>query len=417
MSADLIREFGNNPISSSSNLQPIATASSRESGWNSVGSGNQMLFDASTEPFPTRDDEDDEFGEFETAQPIAVEPTDINIDLFNLESDTVSTTIEPKESSRSLLPLRHQNSRELNSTRSDDWYKLSYQQALEKAARKADVSDQLYDDDNWGDFVDGMTANYSNAGMMASGMEKLSSDSSRLNSETWDISQSPTLRSSSKMNVRLERKDPFPVRPTNIPPPSIVLGVIPQLLEELYREVVKNGSAVKRKQPDMSNPDLSSRLTDTIKVMSRILVGRTLRWKRDSFLNQSMRIGVAHSGRGGMKLNSVNKNENIKDEREAVEVLETWKRRSNVLNSAISGLGGHPILVPSQDTQARIAYASEGGLKASHACPLCGLKRDERIPRVDENVYDSFGEWWAEQWGHADCKRFWEANSLRLSHR
>jgi len=48
-----------------------------------------------------------------------------------------------------------------------------------------------------------------------------------------------------------------------------------------------------------------------------------------------------------------------------------------------------------------------GGLTAPKACIVCGLKREERINKVDVDVEDSFGEWWTEHWGHRACRNFW----------
>ncbi|EGE02453.1 hypothetical protein TEQG_01489 [Trichophyton equinum CBS 127.97] len=59
----------------------------------------------------------------------------------------------------------------------------------------------------------------------------------------------------------------------------------------------------------------------------------------------------------------------------------------------------------------------EGALKSAHACALCGLKREERVARVDDGVSDSFGEWWLDHWGHADCEAFWKSNAAKLDHR
>jgi hypothetical protein len=70
-----------------------------------------------------------------------------------------------------------------------------------------------------------------------------------------------------------------------------------------------------------------------------------------------------------------------------------------------------------ENTRVTTAMASQGAIKAPHACALCGLKRDERIPKIDENVEDSFGEWWTEHWGHTECRQFWEDNMGLLGQR
>lgn len=66
----------------------------------------------------------------------------------------------------------------------------------------------------------------------------------------------------------------------------------------------------------------------------------------------------------------------------------------------------------------KMLRAAEGGFTASHACALCGLKREERVARVDEGVEDSFGEWWVEGMNmHLVCRNFWEEYKDRLKSR
>jgi hypothetical protein len=118
-----------------------------------------------------------------------------------------------------------------------------------------------------------------------------------------------------------------------------------------------------------------------------------------------------------MKLSSVSKGENIKEEQEVVTVIESWRNHTASFNSFIQSSGGLTIPVIADKSRVDTASPEDGALKASHACALCGLKRDERLPKVDEDVQDSFGDWWTEHWGHTDCKRFWEENSKHLSQR
>jgi len=56
----------------------------------------------------------------------------------------------------------------------------------------------------------------------------------------------------------------------------------------------------------------------------------------------------------------------------------------------------------------------EGGPTAPKPCVVCGLKRGERINKVDVQVEDSFGEWWAEHWGHRACRNFWLEHEPKL---
>lgn len=118
-----------------------------------------------------------------------------------------------------------------------------------------------------------------------------------------------------------------------------------------------------------------------------------------------------------MKLSTVNKNEDIKEQQQAVDVIGLWRDRAAVFSSVVQASGQKPVPVITNTIRAITASAEQGALKAPHACALCGLKRDERLPRVDEGVEDSFGEWWTDHWGHTDCRDFWESHSKLLDQR
>ncbi|KAJ5163059.1 uncharacterized protein N7500_004889 [Penicillium coprophilum] len=214
------------------------------------------------------------------------------------------------------------------------------------------------------------------------------------------------------------------VRPTNIPPPSVLLELFLDVFENLQKE-----AALAKSQPRSSAPSSSSNTISTtamnihnvLQSAARVIAGRSLRWKRDTILSQSMRIGPARSGKaGGMKLNSVNKQENIKEEQDAVDVLTTWRERAASFNAVLQAASLRPIPTVSDPSALKVitARADQGALKASHPCALCSLKRDERVLRVDEqSVQDSFGEWWTEHWGHTACRQFWETNRKLLGQR
>lgn len=63
-----------------------------------------------------------------------------------------------------------------------------------------------------------------------------------------------------------------------------------------------------------------------------------------------------------------------------------------------------------------LVKAQIGALKAPKPCIICGLKRDERVQKVDFQVEDSFGEFWTEFWGHTSCRNFWLENKKKLKH-
>lgn len=112
-----------------------------------------------------------------------------------------------------------------------------------------------------------------------------------------------------------------------------------------------------------------------------------------------------------MKLSAVNKHEDVKEEQDAVDVLGLWRERAALFNAVVQTAGLRPIpTVPGPAAlKVVVAKSGQGALKAPHACALCALKRDERVLRVDEeDVQDSFGEWWTEHWGHTGCRLFWE---------
>ena len=202
--------------------------------------------------------------------------------------------------------------------------------------------------------------------------------------------------------------------PSNIPPPSILLPVIGTILGSL----ATNLKTVSSYQPLDQSSTLSQlrAVLSTLRAAARILAGRKLRWKRDNLLFQSMKIGPAHSGKaGGMKLVGVDKAESRREDQEAAEVLQVWKQQAGPLRSMIVALNGQlleterfKISEIAENMHIRQGRPSEGIVTAPKCCFLCGIKRDERVAKVDVDVEDSFGEWWADHWGHVDCVAFWE---------
>ncbi|KGO76537.1 hypothetical protein PITC_088160 [Penicillium italicum] len=215
------------------------------------------------------------------------------------------------------------------------------------------------------------------------------------------------------------------VRPTNIPPPSVLLELFLDVFENLQKEAALAKSELRSSAPQSSSSNTFSttalKIHNVLQSAARVIAGRSFRWKRDTILSQSMRIGPARSGKaGGMKLNSVNKQETIKEEQDAVDVLITWRERAVIFNAILQAAGQRPIPTVQDPSALKVitARADQGALKASHPCALCSLKRDERVLRVDEqNVQDSFGEWWTEHWGHTACRQFWEMNRNLLGQR
>jgi hypothetical protein len=104
-----------------------------------------------------------------------------------------------------------------------------------------------------------------------------------------------------------------------------------------------------------------------------------------------------------MKLSSIDKSENMKEEREASDVVRAWKDQVGRLRHVVSAanqikagsLGSVPDI--QEIMPVKVLKQGEGGVPAKEPCMLCGLKRDERVGAVDHGVEDSFGEWWVEQ--------------------
>ncbi|KAI2472013.1 hypothetical protein F4781DRAFT_46260 [Annulohypoxylon bovei var. microspora] len=208
-------------------------------------------------------------------------------------------------------------------------------------------------------------------------------------------------------------KDELP--PTNVPPPSILLSIFPQLFDQantsLYKPV--SGQSFSVKNRILSDPKTVEFLKGYLAlatVAARVIAGRKLRWHRDKFLSQRMTISAA--GSKGMKLAGVDKAQAAREDREAADVVANWKEYIGRLRSAVATANSS---IKNNAEQLKIPEISETMLvqteklvpTAPKACVVCGLKRNERISKVDYEVEDSFGEWWIDHWGHLACKRFW----------
>ncbi|KAH6719750.1 hypothetical protein BKA61DRAFT_593430 [Leptodontidium sp. MPI-SDFR-AT-0119] len=216
--------------------------------------------------------------------------------------------------------------------------------------------------------------------------------------------------------------------PTNIPPPSIILALFPPLFDlpqsSLFKAVADQPFSLKNRI--ISDPSTISFLRAYLliaTVAARIIAGRKLRWKRDTLLSQAMKIGpAAAGGKGGMKLTGVDKSEVIREDREAADVVRVWKEQLGRLRSAVAVANtslkdtSTHLAIP-EITETMHVKTQEGGLPAPKQCLICGLKREERIAKVDVAVEDSFGEWWVEHWGHRVCKNFWQEHESKLKAR
>lgn len=231
-------------------------------------------------------------------------------------------------------------------------------------------------------------------------------------------------------SIRSDEAQPGELPPTNVPPPGVLLSLFPPIFADAQNKLFKPMAA---QTLPMRNKLLSESATISYlqsyltlaAVVARIIAGRKLRWKRDMHLSQGMRIGPASSrATSGMKLTGVDKSENMKEEREASDVVRAWKeqigRLRHVVSAANQAKAGSLGAVPDiQETlPVRTLRQAEGGVPAPQPCMLCGLKRDERVATVDTAVEDSFGEWWIDQVSmHRGCRNFWHEHKDKLRQR
>ena len=209
--------------------------------------------------------------------------------------------------------------------------------------------------------------------------------------------------------------------PSNIPPPSILLSISANLLSSIPSKI---RNTVTADYEDLGQIQIRyiCRQISMLYAIARIISGRKLRWKRDTILCQSMKIGPAGK-QGGMKLTGIDKMEIGREDQEAAEVLRIWKQQIGPLRSTIGMINAHlsqqGMIVPeiAQSMPVRIGRSEEGAVTAPKACFICGLKREERVWKVDIEVQDSFGEWWFEHWGHVDCVNFWNEQKVALAQR
>lgn len=202
---------------------------------------------------------------------------------------------------------------------------------------------------------------------------------------------------------------PGELPPTNVPPPGVLLSLFLSLFTDAQEKLFKPMAAqtLPMRNKLMAEPATINYLQGYLmlaNVAAHIIAGRKLRWKRDQHLSQGMRIGPASSrATSGMKLTGIDKGENMKEEREASDVVRVWKDQLGRLRHVVSGanqiragaLGAVPDL---QETMPiKTMKQSEGGIPARQPCMLCGLKREERVTATDMATDDSFGEWWIDQ--------------------
>ena len=200
--------------------------------------------------------------------------------------------------------------------------------------------------------------------------------------------------------------------PSNVPPPSLLLSLGSNFISQLS-QVNRQGSVVRELQ---CKEYVKQQSLSRTRAVGRILAGRKFRWKRDSILSQSMSIGEAGK-QGGMKLTKVDKTESRREEQEASELIRLWRLHAGALRVSLACSGEAKLADLAEHMPVRGEKPEEGALTAPKPCFLCGLRRDERVAKLDVEVQDSFGEWWQEHWGHLDCVNFWEKHKGSLPQR
>ncbi|GAM82405.1 hypothetical protein ANO11243_003840 [Dothideomycetidae sp. 11243] len=249
---------------------------------------------------------------------------------------------------------------------------------------------------------------------------------------------------------------PPALAPSNIPPPSVLLFLFPPLISQITQTISSILSLPSDQRTlNFQSPDLQSLLLSyqqTIQVLIHIIAGRKLRWRRDVHLAASMRISVAGRS-GGMKLAGLDKTESAREDAQVAEAVRTYKAHVGPLRAIVGAVNAAMgpgaeyaaarkgagdlaemierdpgaarrgrVLAAVPDVSAmmpvKTATTSQGAVVGTVACGLCGLKREERVAKVDVDVLDSFGEWWVEKTNlHLGCWRFWEGFKGKLGQR
>ncbi|KAH8175807.1 serine/threonine-protein kinase ppk6 [Sarocladium implicatum] len=264
---------------------------------------------------------------------------------------------------------------------------------------------QYHDDDEWGAWDD----------MPSGGGKTTSNVDTSGDPKSWDWNDPDETQPAA---TKIADDAPPPV---NVPPPSVILSIFPDLFataDKLFKPMAGQGSSIKdRVLSDSKVIDFLQGYILLATTAAHIIAGRKHRWHRDKILAKSMSISAA--GSKGMKLAGVDKTQSAREDREAADVVMVWKDHVGRLRSAVAAAntaGKASFKVPelSESMQVQTAKMAPTALKA---CVVCGLKREERVSKVDVDIEDSFGEWWVEHWGHRACKNFWIEHEQKLRQR
>ncbi|KAJ9425140.1 hypothetical protein QL093DRAFT_2233161 [Fusarium oxysporum] len=274
-----------------------------------------------------------------------------------------------------------------------------------ESPKGANLAETKYQDDEW-DAWDDFTASDNKKANASTGKAP----------EGWDWDAVDNVQPSHK-----ESQDDAPP-PINVPPPSVILSAFPDLLNSgtaFFKPM--SGHSTSIKQRILSDPKAAEFLRGYILLATtaaRVIAGRKQRWHRDKILAKSMSISAA--GSKGMKLAGVDKTQAAREDREAADVVAVWREQVGRLRSAVAAAKSVDknlsLQVPEISENMQV-HTAKMVPTAPRACIICGLKRDERVAKVDYEVEDSFGEWWLDHWGHKACKNFWIEHEQKLRQR
>ncbi|KAK2935932.1 hypothetical protein FoTM2_003875 [Fusarium oxysporum f. sp. vasinfectum] len=274
-----------------------------------------------------------------------------------------------------------------------------------ESPKGANLAETKYQDDEW-DAWDDFTASDNKKANASTGKAP----------EGWDWDAVDNVQPSHK-----ESQDDAPP-PINVPPPSVILSAFPDLLNSgtaFFKPM--SGHSTSIKQRILSDPKATEFLRGYMLLATtaaRVIAGRKQRWHRDKILAKSMSISAA--GSKGMKLAGVDKTQAAREDREAADVVAVWREQVGRLRSAVAAAKSVDknlsLQVPEISENMQV-HTAKMVPTAPRACIICGLKRDERVAKVDYEVEDSFGEWWLDHWGHKACKNFWIEHEQKLRQR
>ncbi|RDA83474.1 hypothetical protein CP532_7038 [Ophiocordyceps camponoti-leonardi (nom. inval.)] len=386
-----------------------------------------VLFDVDDFELQTGDiiDDDDDFGDFTSAtQPCVKTTTASSFDLLALEVE----------------PASRQSARQETTERKPEI--LSFGATL--PARSSDSSKQKPSSaiDLLNDISEGAGSNLAShskplTSSVASEVTKTTVEDGDGDWAAWDDHSAPPPSAGSAM-VREQSPDEWawdaedsgkPLAadssnkppPTNVPPPWVILSTFPELFSSgnaVFKSLMGQSASVK--QQILMKPKAVQFLQCYILLATtaaRVLAGRKHRWQRDKLLAKGMSLSAV--GSKGMKLAGVDKTQTTREEREAAEVVASWQEHVGRLRAAVATANScneAKLKMPELSDKIQI-HTAKMVPTAPAACVICGLKRDERIVKVDFEVEDSFGEWWVDHWGHRACKNFWLEHEPRLRQR